>query len=56
MKQAGTTGGGETVRSSSGSGELGSVRGSAEMIGNGRSDSDRKMLIKRLGENLLPTA
>jgi hypothetical protein len=39
MKHAGTTGGGETVRSSSGSGELGSVRGTSEMIGDGCSDA-----------------
>jgi len=56
MKHAGTTGGGETVRSSSGSGELGSVWGSTKMISDGRSDANGQVLIKRVGEHLLPTA
>jgi hypothetical protein len=50
------TKGGETVGRSSGSSQLNPGRGSAEMIGNGRSDADRKMLIKRVGQHLLPTA
>jgi hypothetical protein len=56
MNHAGTTGAGETVRSSSGSGELRPGGGSAEMINDGRSDSDRQLLIKRVGEHLLPTS
>jgi hypothetical protein len=56
MTHAGTTGGGETMRSSSGSGELGSVWGSTKMISDGRSDANRQVLIKRVGEHLLPTA
>jgi hypothetical protein len=56
MEHARTTYGGETVGGSSGSGELSTGRRSAEMITNGRSDTNRKVLIKRRGEHLLPTA
>ena len=41
---------------SSGSSELSPGGGSTEMISNGRSDANRKVLIKGVGENLLPTA
>jgi hypothetical protein len=44
------------VSGSSGGGELGSVWDSAEMINDGCSDSDRQLLIKSLGEDLLPTS
>jgi hypothetical protein len=56
MEHAGTTQRGETVCSSSGSGELSPGRASTEMISDGSSDTNRKVLVKRLGENLLPTA
>jgi hypothetical protein len=56
MTHAGTTGGSETVRSSSGSGELGSVWRSAEMINDGCSDANRQVVVKGDGEHLLPTA
>jgi len=46
MKHAGTTGGGETVRSSAGSGELSTGRSSTEMISDRRSDTNCKVLIK----------
>lgn len=56
MKHAGTTGSGETVRSSAGSGQLGPGGCSTEMISDGSPDADRKVLVKGVGENLLPTA
>jgi hypothetical protein len=40
---------------SSGGGELSPGGGSAEMIGDGRSNANRKVLIKGVSENLLPT-
>jgi hypothetical protein len=45
-----------TVGGSSRSCELGSGWGSSEMIGDGGSDADRKVLLERVGENLLPSA
>jgi len=48
MTHAGTTGGSETV--------LSSVWRSAEMINDGCSDANRQVLIKGVGEHLLPTA
>jgi hypothetical protein len=56
MKHAGTTQAGETVGGSSGSGQLSPGRGSTEMISDGCMDADRKVLVKCVGENLLPTA
>ena len=56
MKHAGTTEGGETVGGSSGGSQLSPGGGSAEMISDGCTDANRKVLVKRVGENLLPTA
>ena len=56
MEHAGTTEGGETVGGSSCSSQLSPGGRSAEMISDGRSDANRKVLIKCVGENLLPTA
>ena len=56
MKHAGTTEGGETVGRSSGSGQLSPGRSSTEMISDRRTDANRKVLIKGVGEHLLPTA
>jgi hypothetical protein len=56
VEHAGTTEGGETMGGSSGSGELDAGGGSTEMIGDGCSYANRKVLIKSVGENLLPTA
>jgi hypothetical protein len=56
MKHASTVKGGETVGSSSRCGELSSGGDSAEMISDGCPYANRKVLIKRVGENLLPTA
>ena len=56
VKHAGTTEGGETVGGSSGSGELSSGGRSTEMISDGCADANRKVLVERVGENLLPTA
>jgi hypothetical protein len=56
MKHVGTTESGKTVGSSPGSRQL-STRGlSSEMISDRRSDADRKMLVKSVGEYLLPSA
>jgi hypothetical protein len=55
MEQAGTTERDETVGGSSGGGEFRSGGGSAEVISDGRSDANGKVLVKRVGENLLPT-
>jgi hypothetical protein len=56
VKHAGTTHSGETVGSSSGSNQLSPSRGSSEMISDRRSNANRKILVKGVGENLLPTA
>jgi hypothetical protein len=56
VKQAGTTEGGETVESSPGSVELSPGGGSSEMISDRCTDANGKILVKRIGENLLPTA
>jgi hypothetical protein len=56
VKQPGTVERDETVRGSPSCGELSPRRRSAEMISNGRSDANRKVLLKSVGENLLPTA
>ena len=56
MEHAGSTESGETAGCSSGGGELSPGGGSAEMISDGRSDTNRKVLVKRVGEHLLPTA
>jgi hypothetical protein len=56
VEHAGATQGGETAGCPSRSRELGSCRGSAEVIGDGCSDADRKVLLQRVGENSLPAA
>jgi hypothetical protein len=56
VQHAGTTVGGETVGGSSCSSELSAGGDSAEMISDGCSDANGKILIKGIGENLLPTA
>jgi hypothetical protein len=56
MEHAGPTQGGETVGGSSCGGQLSPGGGSAEMISDSRPDADRKVLVKCVGENLLPTA
>jgi hypothetical protein len=48
--------GGETVGGSSASSELSPGRGSTEMISHGCTDTNRKVLVKGVGEHLLPTA
>jgi hypothetical protein len=44
------------VGGSSSSSEFGTGRDSTELINDGRSDTNRKVLIEGVGENLLPTA
>ena len=56
MKYTGTTESGETVGGSPGGGELSSGGRSTKMISDGCSYADRKILVKRVGENLLPSA
>jgi hypothetical protein len=53
---AGTVERGETVGGPSGSSQLSPGRGSTEMINDGCSDSNGKVLVKGVGENLPPTA
>jgi hypothetical protein len=56
VEHAGTTEGGEAVGSAASGGQLSTAGRSAEMISDGRSDGDREMLVKRVGEHLLPAA
>ena len=56
MQHAGTTECGEAVGCSSCGGELRPGGGAAEMISDGCSDTNRKVLVKGVGENLLPAA
>jgi hypothetical protein len=56
VKHAGTTEGGETVGGSSCGSQLGTGGRAAEMISDRCSDANRQVLIKGVGENLLPTA
>jgi hypothetical protein len=56
VKHAGTTEGGETVGGSLCGGELSACRGPSEMISDCRSDTSGKVLVKGVGEHLLPTA
>jgi hypothetical protein len=56
VEHPGTTEGGETVGGSSCSSQLGTGGRSAEMISDGCTNTNRKVLVKRVGENLLPTA
>jgi hypothetical protein len=55
MKHPGTAEGVETVGGSPGSSEFSSGRGSAEMICNGCPYANGEVLVKGVGENLLPT-
>jgi hypothetical protein len=56
MKRASTTEGDQTVGGTSCGGELSPGGRSAQMISDGCSDANSKVLVKRVGENLLPTA
>jgi hypothetical protein len=56
VQHLGTTEGGETVGASSGGVELSPGRSSTEMISDRRPDTNRKVLVKGVAENLLPTA
>ena len=56
VEHAGPTEGDETVGGSSGSGEFGPGGGSTEMISDRCTDPDRKVLVKCVGKDLLPTA
>jgi len=56
VQYAGTTEGGETVGGSSGGGEFGSGGRSTKMISDRCPYANGKVLIKSIGENLLPTA
>jgi hypothetical protein len=56
MEDPGTTEGGETVGGSSCSSQLGTGGRSAEMISDGCPNTNRKVLVKCVDENLLPTA
>jgi hypothetical protein len=56
VQDTGTTQRGETVSGSSCGGEFGSGGGSTKMISDGCPCADGKVLIKSIGENLLPTA
>ena len=55
MKDAGTTKGGETMGRSSRSSQLRSRGCTTEMISDGCPYANRKVLVKCIGENLLPT-
>src|SRR5215207_9163837 len=55
-EHAGQTDVGETVGGSSCSIQLSSGGGSTEMISNRRSDANCEVLVKCIGENLLPSA
>jgi hypothetical protein len=56
VKHPGTPEGRETVGGSSASSQFSPGRRSTEMISDGCTDANRKILIKGVGENLLPTA
>jgi hypothetical protein len=56
VKHAGTAGRCETVGGSSSSGQLRPGGRSTEMISDGCTDANRKVLVKGVGQNLLPTA
>jgi|SRR5215213_4507086 hypothetical protein len=55
VPHAGTTGGGEAVRCSSCGGELSPGGCPSEMISDGCPNANGKVLVKCVGENLLPT-
>jgi hypothetical protein len=52
VQHAGTTEGGETVGGSANGSQLSPSGRSAEMISNGRSDTDRMVLIKGVREHV----
>jgi hypothetical protein len=56
VEQSGPTKGGETVGSSSCGNKLSPGRGPTQMITDRCLDGNRKVLVKCVGENLLPTA
>jgi hypothetical protein len=56
VKHAGPTERGETVGGSSGTIQLSPGRGPPEMISDGCTYANRKLFIKCVGENVLPTA
>jgi hypothetical protein len=56
MEHAGMTEGGETMGGSSCGSQLSPGGCSTEMISDGRSNANRKVLVKGVGEHLLPTA
>jgi hypothetical protein len=56
VEHAGTTEGGETVGSASCSSQLSPGGRSTEMISDGSPDANRKVVVKGVGEDLLPTA
>jgi hypothetical protein len=56
VEDTGTTEGGETVGGSSCGSQLSPGKGSTEMISNGCPDANGKVLVKGVGEHLLPTA
>jgi hypothetical protein len=56
VQHLGTTEGGETMGGSSCRVELSPSRRSSEMISDGRSDTNREVLMERVSEHLLPTA
>jgi hypothetical protein len=56
VEHPGTTEHGETVGSSSRGGEFGSGGGSTKMISDSCPYANRKVLVQRVGEHLLPTA
>jgi hypothetical protein len=56
VEHAGTTASAEAVGGSSCGGQLSPGRSSTEMISDGCTYANRKVLIKCVGENLLPTA
>jgi hypothetical protein len=56
MKHAGTAGSREAVGGSPGGSQLSPGRGPTKMISHCRTDANCKVLVKRVGEHLLPTA
>jgi hypothetical protein len=54
VKHTSTTEGRETVGGSSGSSQLSPGGGTAEMISDGGSDANGEVLVKGVGQNLLP--
>jgi hypothetical protein len=56
VKDPGMTKGGEAMGGSSGGGEFSPGWSSAEMISDGRPDTDREVLVERVGQHPLPPA